>query len=60
MGKPSKTNLFATNMIYRLPILITISGMTNHCDHDECLLFARNYVLDVDLKGFKKVGFAGP
>ena len=29
MGKPSKTNLFATNMSYRLPKLKIISGMTN-------------------------------
>ena len=29
MGKPSKTNLFATNMSYRLPKLKIISWMTN-------------------------------
>ena len=29
MGKPLKTNLFATNMSYRLPKLLIISGMTN-------------------------------
>ena len=29
MDKPSKTNLFATNMSYRISKLKTISGMTN-------------------------------
>ena len=29
MGKPQKTNLFATNLSYRLPIFKIISDMTN-------------------------------
>ena len=29
MGKPQNTNLFATNLSYRVPIFKIISGMTN-------------------------------
>ena len=62
MGTPqktSKTNLFATNMSYRLPTFKVISGMTiyHHCGRVECILLPQNNVLCVaflDLRFLQK------
>ena len=62
MGKPTKTNLFATNMSYRLPKLKIISGMTNIITAVMVKVFSmpRTMFYVVIKNGFLKVDFAGP
>ena len=62
MGKPSKTNLFATNMSYRLPKLKIISGMTNIITAVMVNVFSmpRTMFCVVIKNGILKVDFAGP
>ena len=50
LKKPQKTNLFATNMSYRLPTFKITSGVTNmhhYCGRVECIFLPQNNVLCV-------------
>ena len=61
MGKPSKTNLFATNMSYRLSKLKIISGLTNIITAVMLNVFSmsRTMFYVVIKNGFLKVDYAG-